>query len=97
MAMTSHIMGLTSAQTRMFRHIVRYQAKHGYPPSRRDLAAAIGSESVNASSSHLAALEREGWIALDGGRARGIRILRMPPEWEVRGICEHCGGTGVAE
>jgi repressor LexA len=49
-------------------------ASHGRPPSRTELATALGIASTNAVFKHLAALERKGAIELDEGLARGIRL-----------------------
>lgn len=47
----------------------------GVPPTRSELAAALGVRSPNAVEEHLRALERKGAIELTRGTARGIRLV----------------------
>jgi repressor LexA len=65
---------LTSRQAEILEVIRQHIAEHGRPPSRPELARALGIASTNAVFKHLAALERKGAIALDAGFARGIRV-----------------------
>jgi repressor LexA len=65
---------LTTRQAEILEAIRRHIAEHGRPPSRPELARALGLASTNAVFKHLAALERKGAIALDAGFARGIRV-----------------------
>ncbi len=65
---------LTSRQAEILEIIRGHIAEHGRPPSRPELARALGIASTNAVFKHLAALERKGAIALDAGFARGIRV-----------------------
>ena len=46
----------------------------GIPPTRAELAAALGVASANAVEDHLKALKRKGAITLTPGTARGIRL-----------------------
>jgi repressor LexA len=46
----------------------------GVPPTRSELAQALGFRSVNAAESHLQALARKGVIELVPGTSRGIRL-----------------------
>lgn len=50
----------------------------GMPPTRAELAAALGVASVNAVEDHLKALRRKGAIILTPGAARGIRLVEEP-------------------
>ncbi|HEX6632943.1 MAG TPA: transcriptional repressor LexA [Usitatibacter sp.] len=65
---------LTTRQAEILEAIRSHIAGHGRPPSRPELARALGLASTNAVFKHLAALERKGAIALDAGFARGIRV-----------------------
>jgi repressor LexA len=65
---------LTTRQAEILEAIRSHIAEHGRPPSRPELARALGLASTNAVFKHLAALERKGAIALDAGFARGIRV-----------------------
>ncbi len=46
----------------------------GRPPTRAEIAAALGFRSVNAAEEHVRALARKGVIVLAPGSARGIRL-----------------------
>ncbi len=46
----------------------------GFPPTRAELQAAFGFRSPNAAESHLRTLARKGYLSLQGGTARGIRL-----------------------
>ena len=46
----------------------------GLPPTRAEIAAALGFRSLNAAHSHLRALEKKGAIELLAGASRGIRL-----------------------
>jgi len=50
----------------------------GYPPTVRELCAALGMTSTNAVNDHLKALERKGLISRDRRKGRGIRIVDRP-------------------
>jgi repressor LexA len=65
---------LTARQAEILEAIRSHIAEHGRPPSRPELARALGIASTNAVFKHLAALQRKGAIALDAGFARGIRV-----------------------
>lgn len=47
----------------------------GMPPTRAELAAALGVASLNAVEDHLKALKRKGAITTTPGAARGIRLV----------------------
>jgi repressor LexA len=65
---------LTPRQAEILEAIRTHIAENGRPPSRPELARALGIASTNAVFKHLAALEKKGAIALDAGHARGIRV-----------------------
>ena len=66
---------LTKAQTRVLGVIQQSIRDEGRPPTRAEIAEALGFRSINASESHLRALERRGAIRLQGGASRGIQCL----------------------
>ncbi len=65
---------MTEKQRETLDFIKSYQAAHGYPPSRFELAKNFGV-SVNAVVGRLDGLTKKGHIAIDKGVSRGIRIL----------------------
>ncbi|MDE2272244.1 MAG: transcriptional repressor LexA [Xanthomonadaceae bacterium] len=65
----------TSAQLRVLRCVRDHLARHGYPPSVREIQQALGFASPNAAAKHLRALEAQGLIELPARTARGIRLV----------------------
>lgn len=65
---------LTPAQMRVMAFLRTFLAKHGHPPTRKEIADALGFKSANGAHEHLKALARRGAITLSEGEARGIRI-----------------------
>lgn len=68
-------MKLTPRQARVLDLIRRHMARTGLPPTRHEIAAALGFRSPNAAEEHLKALARKGVIELMRGTSRGIRLL----------------------
>lgn len=72
---------LTTKQAECLRVIERYIAEHGFPPSYREISAAMGWTSINCTSDFLAALERKGRIERPPGkRSRAIRVVGIEVE-----------------
>ncbi len=65
---------LTPRQQQVLALIREYIAAHGLPPTRAEIAQALGFRSTNAAESHLRALARKGVIELVSGSSRGIRL-----------------------
>ena len=56
--------------------LIRDVIQHtGYPPTRAEIAQALGFKSANAAEDHLKALARKGVIELTAGASRGIRLV----------------------
>src|SRR3954453_1802737 len=53
---------LTKRQQEIFDFIKRYSAKHGYPPTGRDIGKAVGLASSSTVHAHLANLEKLGLL-----------------------------------
>ncbi len=66
---------LTERQRQVLTLIEDAIARRGAPPTRAEIAAALGFRSANAAEEHLRALERKGMIGIDGSH-RGLRVLR---------------------
>ncbi|MCW4152296.1 MULTISPECIES: transcriptional repressor LexA [Halomonadaceae] len=65
---------LTVRQQNVFDFIVKTMAELGYPPTRAEIAKALGFRSPNAAEEHLRALERKGVIRIIRNTSRGIRL-----------------------
>ncbi|MBI4757329.1 MAG: transcriptional repressor LexA [Betaproteobacteria bacterium] len=70
---------LTPRQAQILDLIRRRIAATGMPPTRAEIARALGFGSVNAAVDHLQALARKGAIELIPGASRGIRLKLKAP------------------
>ncbi len=75
---------LTPRQSEVLALIKSHIEETGYPPTRADIARALGFKSANAAEEHLKALARKGAIEMIAGASRGIRIPES--EKEEKGI-----------
>ena len=66
---------LTKRQQEIFSYIKRYSAKHGYPPTVRDIGKAIGLTSSSTVHAHLSNLEKVGLLRRDPTKPRALEIL----------------------
>ncbi|MBX5468730.1 MAG: transcriptional repressor LexA [Thermoleophilaceae bacterium] len=66
---------LTKRQQEIFDFIKRYSAKHGYPPTVRDIGRAIGLTSSSTVHAHLSNLEKLGLIRRDPTKPRALELL----------------------
>lgn len=65
---------LTSRQEEILEYIKHYLQDAGFPPTRMEIAQAMGFKSPNAAEEHLRALARKGAIEMLPGTSRGIRL-----------------------
>lgn len=65
---------LTARQQEILDLIRQTVARTGFPPTRAEIAQALGFRSPNAAEDHLKALARKGAIELTAGASRGIRL-----------------------
>src|SRR5512139_1293866 len=68
-------LNLTKRQQEIFDFIKRYSAKHGYPPTVRDIGKAVGLASSSTVHAHLANLEKIGLLRRDPSKPRAIELL----------------------
>jgi repressor LexA len=66
---------LTKRQQEIFDFIKRYSAKHGYPPTVRDIGKAVGLASSSTVHAHLANLEKLGLLKRDPSKPRALELL----------------------
>src|SRR6476660_3233298 len=66
---------LTKRQQEIFDFIKRYSAKHGYPPTVRDIGKAVGLASSSTVHARLANLEKVGLLRRDPSKPRAIELL----------------------
>lgn len=73
-------MSLTDRQQAVLDYLRQHVATHGRPPTLWEVAEAFGLASPTGVAKHLQALAEKGFIALEPGRARGIRLLGSNPQ-----------------
>lgn len=76
--------GLTKRQREILTYVMTSMQQRGYPPSVREIGAALGLTSSSTVHSHLTALEKKGFIHRDPSKPRAIEILKdgasLPPK-----------------
>jgi len=76
--------GLTKRQREILNYVLNNMQQRGYPPSVREIGAALGLTSSSTVHSHLTALEKKGFIHRDPSKPRAIEILKdgasQPPK-----------------
>ncbi|MBM4196211.1 MAG: transcriptional repressor LexA [Gammaproteobacteria bacterium] len=65
---------LTPRQSEILSFIQAFIDENGMPPTRAEIARALGFRSANAAEEHLRALQRKGVIELLPGASRGIQL-----------------------
>lgn len=65
---------LTPKQQRIYDFIQDFAAQHGYPPSVREIGAAVGLKSPSTVHFHLKGLEEAGMIVKAEGKTRAITL-----------------------
>ncbi|MGB6104395.1 MAG: transcriptional repressor LexA [Pusillimonas sp.] len=71
---------LTERQQQILELIRSEITRTGFPPTRAEIARALGFKSANAAEDHLKALARKGAIELTAGASRGIRLTDAAPD-----------------
>ena len=68
-------MSLSSRQEAILGFINEFLGENGYPPTIRDIGAAVGISSTSVVNYNLNILEREGFLARDREVSRGLRLV----------------------
>ena len=69
---------LTAKQQKIYDYIQTFSAEHGYPPSVREIGAAVGLKSPSTVHFHLKGLEEAGVIIKAEGKTRAITVVGAP-------------------
>ena len=86
---------LTKRQQEIFDFIKRYSAKHGYPPTVRDIGKAVGLASSSTVHAHLANLEKLGLLRRDPSKPRAIEMLDRATTGVVDAVKSVVGQGGL--
>ena len=65
---------LTAKQQQIYDYILSFTASHGYPPSVREIGAAVGLKSPSTVHFHMKGLEEAGVIVKAEGKTRAISL-----------------------
>jgi len=77
---------LTPKQQQIYDYILSFTSQHGYPPSVREIGAAVGLKSPSTVHFHMKGLEEAGVIVKAEGKTRAITIPAMP----LGAVAEEC-------
>ena len=66
---------ISKRQQQIYDYIRAYQQEKGYPPSVREMAAAVGLSSPSTVHAHLSALEARGLIKRDATKPRALELF----------------------
>ena len=69
---------LTPKQQQIYDYILSFTAQHGYPPSVREIGAAVGLKSPSTVHFHMKGLEEAGVIVKAEGKTRAITLPAAP-------------------
>lgn len=95
---------LTGKRLEIIDFIAESLRERGYPPSVREIAGAVGLKSASTVHSHLAVLQREGFLVRDPTKPRAIQVRYDPsskaailaqPTRYVPLLGDVAAGTGV--
>lgn len=76
MAQDDRTIQLTPREAQLLDALVDHVTDHGFQPSLRELARAVGLRSASTVHHHVASLEAKGYVRRLHGRSRAIEILR---------------------
>ena len=76
--------GLSSKQTAILDYIKSEIKKKGYPPSVREIGKAVGLSSPSTVHSHLAMIEKKGYIRRDKSKPRALEIMESTNSPEIK-------------
>jgi repressor LexA len=77
---------LTGRQQEIWDYLVTYVGRHGYPPTVREIGAAVGLASPSTVHAHLANLERAGFLKRDPTKPRALELRREAKREPARDV-----------
>lgn len=86
---------LTLRQAEILRMVQEFMERMGFPPTRAEIAKALGFRSPNAAEEHLQALARKKVIELLPGASRGIRLLGEEPRLSLPVVGRVAAGSPI--
>ena len=87
---------LTERQAQVLQMIRKFLFLHGFSPTRAEIGRALELKHQSSVDNHLHALAKKGWLSLEHGRERAIRLLREgAPLYEPEDFCRDSGMLGI--
>ena len=86
---------LTTMQRRIYDYIVSCVQAQGYPPSVREIGAAVGLKSPSTVHFHLKHLEEAGVIEKGSGKGRAITLVNAVPEDRIPIVGDVAAGSPI--
>lgn len=86
---------LTPKQAEIYAFIQSYTQDHGYPPSVREIGAAVGLKSPSTVHFHMKKLEAEGHILKADGKTRAISLPRQAVAEELDPLADRVPLVGT--
>jgi SOS-response transcriptional repressor LexA len=71
---------LPPRQRELLDGIITYIEKNQYPPTRREMVAMLGNNSINSITHMLVSLQNKGYIRWEPRMWRALTVLRRPEE-----------------
>lgn len=69
---------LDRPQEQIYAYIVQYSDQHGYPPSVREICAAVGLKSTSTVHTHLKNMQEKGLLSRDASKQRALNLPEKP-------------------
>ena len=88
---------LTAKQQQIYDYILAFTAEHGYPPSVREIGAAVGLKSPSTVHFHMKGLEEAGVIVKAEGKTRAKNDLKSFVNERWKGMYPICWGDTLRE
>ncbi|MGC9029505.1 MAG: transcriptional repressor LexA [Desulfomonilaceae bacterium] len=88
-------MSITAQQKKVLAFIRSFQEQNGFPPSLREICAALGLSSPGSLIKHVRRLESEGLIERTPGKKRAWRVIGSEPRSSIPLVGRIAAGTPI--
>ena len=90
-----HMANMTPMQQKIYDYIASCVRAQGYPPSVREIGAAVGLKSPSTVHFHLKHMEQAGVIEKGSGKGRAITLVNAVPESRIPIVGDVAAGTPI--
>lgn len=87
---------LTMKQSEILAFIEKNIIERGFPPTNGEIGKAFNFRSRQAARVHLEALQRKGYIRIEPGKARGIKLLKKDFSMKMGMALTSCSARSAA-